>query len=226
MIPVPEEGSTATAMHNSKTQVTRTVTFFKEIRRLTPLGQSTTYRREVSALPGQPGKTDQRSGYFADSQGISNSIPLQTKTKKGTKGNILFNAREGNNLIRSGKSLEEGCYGIYLSTKRLQEFVSNIFIVKKKDGGNRPVINLKELNQYITFLHFKMEVLQSLKSLLQKNEHMCKLDFKDAYSRVPLSQDDRKRVMFRWEGTLYQFLCLCFSLAPTPYVFTKLLKIP
>ena len=132
MIPVPEEGSTATAMHNSKTQVTRTATFFKEIRRLTPLGQSTTYRRDVSALPGQPGKTDQRSGYFADSQGISNSIPLQTKTKKGTKGNILFNAREGNNLIRSGKSLEEGCYGIYLSTKRLQEFLSNIFIVKKE----------------------------------------------------------------------------------------------
>ena len=91
MIPVPEEGSTATAMHNSKTQVTRTVTFFKEIRRLTPLGQSTTYRREVSALPGQPGKTDQRSGYFADSQGISNSCADQNK--KGNQRKYSFQCK-------------------------------------------------------------------------------------------------------------------------------------
>ena len=55
---------------------------------------------------------------------------------------------------------------------------------------------------------------------------MCKQDLKDAHLCVSLSQDDRKRVMFRWKGTLSQFLCLCFGLAPTPYVFTKLLKTP
>ena len=53
------------------------------------------------------------------------------------------------------------------------QFLSNIFIVKKKDGGNRPVINLKELNQYIPFLHFRMESLQSLKTLLQKKTSTC-----------------------------------------------------
>ena len=117
------------------------------------------------------------------------------KQKREQKGNKLFNAREGNNLIRSGKSLEEGCCGTSLSTK--EQFLSNIFIVKKKDGANRPVNNLKELNQHIPFLHFKMESLQFLKTLLQKNEYMCKLDFKDAYLCVPLSQDDRKRIQFK-----------------------------
>ena len=97
--------------------------------------------------------------------------------------------------------------------------------MKKKNGGNRPAINLKELNQYILFLHFKMESLQSLKTLLQKTEHMYKLDLKDAYLCVPLSQGHRKRVMFWWEGTMYQFLCLCFGYASAPYVFKKLLKI-
>ena len=113
---------------------------------------------------------------FADSTGMSNSIPFETKTKKGTKGNKLFNAREGNNLIRSGKSFEERCKFCRTSLSQKDQFPSNIFTVKKKDGGNRPVINLKELNQYIPFLHFKMESLQSLKPLLQKNKFMCKLD--------------------------------------------------
>ena len=54
---------------------------------------------------------------------------------------------------------------------------------------------------------------------------MCKLDLKDAYLCAPLSQDDQKGEMFWWEGTLYQFLCLCFGCVP-PYVFKKLLKIP
>ena len=38
-----------------------------------------------------------------------------------------------------------------------QGFYSNIFLVPKKDGGMRPVINLKRLNEFITPHHFKME---------------------------------------------------------------------
>ena len=92
--------------------------------------------------------------------------------------------------------------------------LSNIIIVKKKDGGNRPVINLKVSNRYIIFLHFKKESLLSLKTVLQKNEYMCKLDLNDAYLCVPLSRNNRKRVK---EPCSSFYAC---------YVFTKLLKIP
>ena len=37
MIPVPEEGITATTRHSSKTQKTRTATFLKEIPQLIPI---------------------------------------------------------------------------------------------------------------------------------------------------------------------------------------------
>ena len=49
MIPIPEEGSTATVMHSSKTQVTRTATF-KEIPQLIPLGELSSAHQLVKKL--------------------------------------------------------------------------------------------------------------------------------------------------------------------------------
>ena len=55
------------------------------------------------------------------------------------------------------------------------EFVSNLLPVKKEEGGQRTVMNLKQLKAYIPYCHFKMEGLQSLKYILQKRDYMCKL---------------------------------------------------
>ena len=76
------------------------------------------------------------------------------------------------------------------------EFVSNLCLVKK-DGGQRPVINLKQLNAYIPYCHFKMEGLQNLKYILQKGDYMCKLNLKDAHFSVPLEKNSRQFVRFR-----------------------------
>ena len=46
------------------------------------------------------------------------------------------------------------------------QFLSNLFRVEKNDGGNLPVINLKNLNKFIPYKHFKMEILHCLKFLL------------------------------------------------------------
>ena len=54
-----------------------------------------------------------------------------------------------------------------------EEFLSNLFLVGK-DGGNRPVVNLKKLNTFIPYDHFKMKVLQCLKFLLEQNDFLCK----------------------------------------------------
>lgn len=42
-----------------------------------------------------------------------------------------------------------------------KEFISTIFLVPKKSGGMRPIINLKPLNNFVETIHFKMETLQT-----------------------------------------------------------------
>ena len=78
------------------------------------------------------------------------------------------------------------------------QFVSNFFVTpKKEDNQYRPIINLRGMDKFIPYHHFKMEGLKDVKHLLRKGDWMCKLDLKDAYFSVPLSHRSRKLVRFR-----------------------------
>ena len=105
------------------------------------------------------------------------------------------------------------------------QLLSNIFIRPKKDGEFRPIINLKRLNQFVRYQHFKMEGLRDVKNMLSDGDLMCKLDLKDAYFTVPLCTRSRKLARFRWNGKLYEFQCLAFGLGPALRIFTKLLEV-
>ena len=45
------------------------------------------------------------------------------------------------------------------------EFVSNIFARDKKDGSLRVILNLIDLNQFITYHHFKMDTIDTVINL-------------------------------------------------------------
>ncbi len=105
-----------------------------------------------------------------------------------------------------------------------EQFVSTLFAVPKKDGGTRPVINLKEVNQFLNYRHFKMEGIHLLRDLLQPQDWLGKIDLKDAYFAVPIWQNHQKFLRFLWKGSLMEFACLPFGLASAPRVFTKLMK--
>ena len=56
-------------------------------------------------------------------------------------------------------------------------FLSNWFLAEKKDEGNLPVINLKDLKSFIPCKHFKMKDIHSWKFLLQEKDFLCEIDF-------------------------------------------------
>jgi len=78
--------------------------------------------------------------------------------------------------LKEGSLFEEAIKG-YQGGGAMPRPVFKFFIFsgkEKKDGGQRPVINLKGLNQHIPYVHFKMEGLHLLKEIVQKGDLLCK----------------------------------------------------
>ena len=71
------------------------------------------------------------------------------------------------------------------------QYISQMFFVLKKDGSMRPVFNLKGLNQFLHWEHFKMENVQMIRDLIQEGDWMVKMDLKDAYFALLIRQEDR-----------------------------------
>jgi len=69
------------------------------------------------------------------------------------------------------------------------QFLSNIFLRKKKGGTFRPVVNLRKWNSHIPYQKFKMETLKDVKDTLKEGDFMVKLDLKDAYFSIPIHQN-------------------------------------
>ena len=118
--------------------------------------------------------------------------------------------------------LKKGAIEVCLHTPG--EFISNISTVPKKSSGNRPVIDMRALNEFMEYIPFRMEDISLLKSVFKQRDFMTKLDLRDAYLTVPVNKRLRIYLHFIWRGVLYQFTCLPFGLSPSGRIFTKAMK--
>ena len=153
------------------------------------------YQIEFTSLPGQR---------------TSPHIPHYTQDQ-----NLLIEA-EIKELLSKGAILDV--------TNPRGGFSSNLFLVPKKGGGQRPVINLKCLNMFVKHQHFKMEGIHTLRVLIRPKDWLAKVDLKDAYFAIPIHKSHHQFLRFHFQGKCYQFQCLPFGLSSAPWVFTKTLK--
>ena len=113
---------------------------------------------------------------------------------------------------------------IYETVYHPDQFISPIFTRPKKDGEFRMILNLKELNKYVKYFHFKMDTFEIALKLVKQNSFMAVVDQRHAYYSVPIASEHRKYLRFRWKGKIYEFSCLPNGLACAPRYFTKLTK--
>ena len=104
------------------------------------------------------------------------------------------------------------------------EFISNIFVRPKKNGKFRVILNLKQVNEFIEYHHFKMETFKTALNCVSRNCFFASVDLQDAYYSCKVMENDRKYLRFIWNKTKYQYTCLAMGLASSPRIFTKLMK--
>ena len=127
----------------------------------------------------------------------------------------LFLADEIKNLQQKGVIKE--------SQHEEGEFISPIFLVPKSEDSFRMILNLKRLNENMPYIHFKMETIKSILTLVTPNCYMAEADIKDTYY-FSILPEHPKYLKFYFREKLYQFTCLPNGLCSDPCKFKKLLK--
>ena len=100
-------------------------------------------------------------------------------------------------------------------------FFSQYFAVPKKDGGIRPIMDLRQLNEYIFYKKFCVLTLDSILPLLSQGNWFTTIDLKDAYFHISIQPSHQRFLLFRFQHTTYQFAALPFGLSTAPRTFTK-----
>ncbi|KAL0198781.1 hypothetical protein M9458_007321, partial [Cirrhinus mrigala] len=101
-------------------------------------------------------------------------------------------------------------------------FYSPYFIVPKKGGGLRPILDLRVLNPALHRLPFKMLMQKHIFRCVRPQGWFAAIDLKDAYFHVSILPHHRPFLRYAFEVQAYQYKVLPFGLSLSPCVFTKL----
>ncbi len=85
-----------------------------------------------------------------------------------------------------------------------QGFFSRYFLVPKRDGGLRPILDLRRLNFSLYKGKFKMLTMKTIMSQVQGGDWFVTIDLKDAYFHIQVSQRHRRFLRFAFGGKAYQ----------------------
>ena len=157
---------------------------------------------------------------------ISQGYRIQFSTKPPMSDKILFTQAGGQAAIMLREEisslLEKGAIREVNIAQRGLGFYSHYFLAKKKGGGRRPILNLRDLNKHLKPLSFKMLTHAKLLRTVRRGDWWTSIDLKDAYHHIPIYPPHRKFLRFGFEGKVYEYTVLPFGMSLSPRVFVKI----
>ncbi|XDV25826.1 hypothetical protein PO909_029676 [Leuciscus waleckii] len=96
---------------------------------------------------------------------------------------------------------------------------SRYFLVPKKDGGLRPILDLRQLNRVLAKRQFRMLTTRKILAQIRRGDWFVSIDLKDAYFQIQIASRHRRYLRFAFEGQAYQYTVLPFGLSLAPRTF-------
>src|SRR4029434_10144601 len=85
---------------------------------------------------------------------------------------------------------------VSLFRKEASGLYSRYFLVPKKDGNYRPILDLRVLNKALMPLRFRMLTPRRLVQFIRPNDWFITIDLKDAYFHAPNNPRDQRFLRF------------------------------
>ena len=114
---------------------------------------------------------------------------------------------------------------VIILTKREDDFVSNIFIGKKRDDTHRMILNLKKFTDFLLVPHCKLESIEDPLNLIT-GCYFASVDLKDAYYSIPMHEDFQKYLKMYWGNYYFMYTVLPNGFALAVQEFTKVMSPP
>ena len=168
--------------------------------------------RDVIALPGEPlGATDRTEHHI---QLLKGTKPVYVPSYR-----LPHSQREVVN-----KQIQEMLDQGVIQHSR-SPWNSPLFLVPKKDGGFRPVIDFRKLNAVTEDDRYPLPVLKDLlMSLGRNNQVFSSLDLLSGYWQVPMAESSRAMTAFSTNGGHYEWLRMPFGLKSAPLTFQRMMN--
>ena len=102
------------------------------------------------------------------------------------------------------------------------------FVIAKQENGAeklRLISDCREINQFFSPKHFKMDHWRNIFPHLKKGMWAGKIDLKHAYFHLPLAQELRPFLRIKVAGDLFQFQAACFGISTLPQMWMQVMKV-
>lgn len=156
------------------------------------------------------------------SKGYSLQFGRRPPTFNGVRTTVVGDPLRSQALSQEvSQLLEKGAIECVPASARRRGFYSSYFLVTKQDGGFRPILDLRHLNQFLKVLPFRMLRTVDVLRSVRHGDWFTSIDLRDAYFHVPIAPRHRQFLRFAFRGQAYQYRVLPFGISLAPRVFTR-----
>ncbi len=96
---------------------------------------------------------------------------------------------------------------------------AGFFFVKKKDGGLRPCIDYRSLNDITSKFRYPLPLVPAALEQLRRAKYFTKLDLRCAYNLIRICEGDEWKTAFSTTTGHYEYVVMPFGLSNSPSVF-------